>query len=171
LEGVSAALKADHYFSGGRYLKPPEKGLRAFGRVYAGWAYSPAFFRKRLYRELGYDDLSAFLSAWEEEHLAWDANDLLAMLWTWSHADIGTLSGCGGDYRVGLARIRARTIVMPCAQDQYFTLEESRIEAVALKQAELRPIMSPYGHCAGAPGRFVEETAQVEAAMRELLCA
>lgn len=171
LEGVSAALKADHDFAGGRYLKPPEKGLRAFGRVYAGWAYSAAFFRDRLYRNLGYDDLSAFLSAWEDEHLAWDANDLLAMLWTWSHADIGALSGCGGDYRAGLARIRARTIVMPCAQDQYFTLEENRVEAVALKQAELRPIMSPYGHCAGAPGRFAEETAQVEAAMRELLCA
>lgn len=170
LEGVSAALKADRDFAGGRYLKPPERGLRAFGRAYAGWAYSAAFFRDELYRSLGYKDLGAFLTAWEDEHLAWDANDLLAMLWTWSHADIGTLPGCGRDYRAGLARIRARTIVMPCAQDQYFTLEENRVEVAVLKQAELRPIISPYGHCAGAPGRFANETAQFETAMRELLC-
>lgn len=25
---------------------------------------------------------------WEDDHVAWDAYDLLAMLWTWQHADI-----------------------------------------------------------------------------------
>ena len=40
LEGVKAALTADNTFAGGDYTAPPEAGLRAFGRVYAGWAYS-----------------------------------------------------------------------------------------------------------------------------------
>jgi homoserine O-acetyltransferase len=43
------------------------------------------------------------------------------------------------------------------------------MEAAAIADAELRVLHSPYGHCAGAPGRFAEETAQVEQAIRELL--
>ena len=50
LEGVKAALTADNIFAGGDYTAPPEAGLRAFGRVYAGWAYSQAFYRERLHR-------------------------------------------------------------------------------------------------------------------------
>jgi homoserine O-acetyltransferase len=82
---------------------------------------------------------------------------LLAMLWTWQNAE------------ADLSRITARTIVMPCDTDMYFTLEEARLEAAAIAGAELRLLTSPYGHCAGAPGRFPSETAIVEQAIRELL--
>ena len=41
LEGVKAALTADDAWQGGWYDKSPTKGLRAMGRVYAGWAGSP----------------------------------------------------------------------------------------------------------------------------------
>ena len=57
LEGVKAALLADGAFSEGDYNSPPKAGLRAFGHVYAGWAYSQAFYRKRLHRELGFEML------------------------------------------------------------------------------------------------------------------
>ena len=50
---------ADEAFAGGDYAAPPEAGLRAFERVYAGWAYSQAFYRERLHRELGFE-------TWEE---------------------------------------------------------------------------------------------------------
>ena len=36
LEGVKAALQADGDWNGGDYASPPKRGLRAFGRVYAG---------------------------------------------------------------------------------------------------------------------------------------
>ncbi len=49
LEGVKAALCADAAWLGGRYSVPPERGLRAFGRAYAGWAYSQAFYRHELW--------------------------------------------------------------------------------------------------------------------------
>jgi homoserine O-acetyltransferase/O-succinyltransferase len=45
LEGVKAALTADDAWQGGWYEKPPAKGLRAMGRVYAGWGFSQAFYR------------------------------------------------------------------------------------------------------------------------------
>ena len=60
---------------------------------------------------------------------------------------------------------------MPADQDLYFTLEDNRQEAALISQAELRPIHSPYGHCAGAPGRFAAETAFIEQALRDLLAS
>ena len=169
LQGVRATLCADPLLSDGAYERPPTAGLRAFGRAYAGWAYSAEFYRERLYRNLGYDSLESFLKAWEEEHLAWDANDLLAMLGTWINADIGNLPGFGGDFKAALRAIQARTIVMPCDQDLYFTLAENKIEASHIRNVELRPLCSPYGHCAGAPGRSARETDFVVRAMRDLL--
>src|SRR6478752_3111190 len=75
LEGVKAALLADPDFAGGLYQAPPLRGLGAFGRVYAGWAYSQAFFRERLYERLGHASLEALLAAWERERRDYDAND------------------------------------------------------------------------------------------------
>lgn len=167
LEGVAAALRADGNYSGGAYLEPPVAGLKAFGRAYCGWAYSAPFFREALYRQLGAESLEAFLVQWEDEHLAFDAGDLLAMLTTWTNADIGTLPSV--DYRAALARITARTIVMPCRYDAYFTAEEAAHEAAFIPGARVEALDSVYGHCAGAPGRFPVETAQIEHAMRELL--
>lgn len=169
IEGVRAALRADPVFADGHYACKPVAGLKAFGRVYAGWAYSQAFFREGLYRSLGLDSIDAFLEAWEDEHLVWDANDLMAKFWTWEHADVSAGARFGGNLAAALGSIRARTIVMPGDQDLYFTLQDNRAEAALIPNAELRPLHSPYGHCAGAPGRFPAEMAVVEQAMRDLL--
>jgi len=44
-----------------------EAGLKAFGRVYAGWGFSQAFYREHLYETaLGYKDLEDFMkNFWE----------------------------------------------------------------------------------------------------------
>ena len=159
LEGVSAALRADAAYEGGRYSLPPETGLRAFGRVYAGWAYSAEFFRERLYEGLGYADLEAFLKGWEDDHLEHDANDLLAVLHAWRHADTGKV----------LADITARTVLMPCDTDTYFTVRETEMEAAEIGHAEVKVLHSPYGHCAGAPGRFPTEAREIEVEMKRIL--
>ena len=169
IEGVRAALRADPVFAAGRYREVPVAGLKAFGRVYAGWAYSQAFFRDGLYRNLGYADIDEFLIAWEDEHLCWDANDLMAKFVTWELADASAGARFGGDLAAALGSITADTIVMPGAQDLYFTLDDNRAEAALIPRAELRPFYSPYGHCAGAPGRFQAETALLEATLNELL--
>src|SRR5215469_6039314 len=49
LEGQIAALTADAAFQGGDYTSPPEKGLEAFGMVWAGWLYSQEWWRKELW--------------------------------------------------------------------------------------------------------------------------
>lgn len=169
LEGVKAALEADTGFAGGRYTSRPEAGLRAFGRVYAGWAYSQAFFREGRWRDLGFDSLEALLRFWEDDHLAWDANDLLAMLRTWQCADPSANETWRGNFAAALHTVKARTLLMPCDRDLYFTLEDNETEAALVPGARLRPFSSVYGHCAGAPGRFPAEMAFLDAALREWL--
>jgi len=169
LEGVKAALLADPAFEGGRYTSPPRRGLAAFGRVYAGWAYSQAFFRDGLYRQLGFSSPSALLDAWARDHETWDANDLLSMLDTWQTADISDGPHYEGDFPRALSAILARTLVMPVSTDLYFPPDDSRIEVAHLRSGELRIIHTEWGHVAGGPDRNAEATLLIERAVRELL--
>ena len=153
LEGVKAALLADGAFAGGDYAAPPEAGLRAFGRVYAGWAYSQTFYRERLHRELGFETWEDLLLDWERDHLAWDANDLLVKLRTWQLGDISANERYRGKFEDALRAIQARAILVPCTTDLYFPPEDNAIEARYMPNAELRPFDSPWGHCAATPSR------------------
>lgn len=43
-----------------------EQGLKALGRVYAGWGFSQAFYREKIYESLGFKDLEDFMvKFWE----------------------------------------------------------------------------------------------------------
>ena len=153
LEGVKAALTADAAFAGGDYTAPPEVGLRAFGRVYAGWAYSQTFYRERMHRELGFETWEELLLDWERDHLEWDANDLLAKLRTWQLGDISANARYGGDFEQALGAIRARAILVPCTTDLYFPPEDNAIEARHMPDATFRPYDCAWGHCAASPSR------------------
>jgi len=153
LEGVKAALQADCAFDGGDYTSPPQTGLKAFGRVYAGWAFSQTFFREQLHRELGFETVEDLLVDWERDHLHWDANDLLAKLWTWQHGDISANDRYHGVFENALEAIQARAILIPCTTDLYFPPEDNAFEARHMPNAELRPYESPWGHCVATPGR------------------
>jgi len=171
LDGVKSALAADSVFAGGRYTAPPREGLKAFGRVYAGWAYSQTFYREATYRRLGFDSVEELLVDWENDHLTWDANDLLAMLRTWQHADISANPTYNGDFRQALAAISARAIVMPARTDLYFPPEDSYLEVEHMPNAECRVIPSNWGHIAGSTvkERDPPSTEMIETAIRELL--
>jgi homoserine O-acetyltransferase len=169
LEGVKAALTADAAFEGGWYDEPPTTGLRAFARVYAGWALSQAFYREDVYLEHGYSSLEDYLIAfWEGNYVGKDANDLLAMLWTWQHADVGASPGFDGDLDAALGAIGAKAIVMPGETDLYFPPEDNEYEVSHMPNAELRPIPSIWGHFAGS-GRNPEDVRFIDDALRELL--
>ncbi len=169
LDGVKAALQADGTWNGGDYETQPTAGLKAFGRVYAGWAFSQTFYRDGHYRTLGFDTIEDLLVDWEQDHLTWDANDLLAKLWTWQNGDISGNETYGGDFRRALGAIRARAIVMPCSTDLYFPPKDNEIEVSMMPNAELRVFESPFGHCVASPGRHPDFMAFVDAAVRDLL--
>ena len=168
LEGLKAALTADAAFAGGWYETPPVKGLIAFARVYAGWVYSQDFYREHEYRAMGLASIEDVLRFSEARYRARDANDLLAMLWTWQHADISRNRYFDGDLTAALRAITARTIVMPSATDLYFRVRDNELEVERMPNAALRVIPSTWGHAAGRGINSVDN-AFIDAALNELL--
>ena len=147
LWGVKAALLADSAYAGGDYLEPPEAGLRAVGRVYAGWGLSQEFYRLGLFRQLGHDTVDEFLvEFWEAFFVGVDANNLLSQLHTWQAADIAATPGYDGDVGRALGAIRAKAFLCPGEKDLYFPPEDMAREAEQMPNAELRPLPGPWGH-------------------------
>ena len=157
LEGLKAALQADCHWRADGCLQTPEKGLRAFARVYVGWAYSHGFFRDELYKQLGFASLAALMEDWENDHLTLDAHDLLAMLDTWLHADAGDIPQFRGSTQTALQAIRARTVLLPCSTDRYFSPVDNELEARLIPNCELRRLESEFGHCSLSPGKVAQD--------------
>ena len=147
LDGAKAALLADPAYKGGDYDRQPEVGLKALGRVWAGWALSQRFYRDELYRQMGFDSVERFLTDfWEAFWVKCDANDLLCQLDAWQTADIARTPGYGGDLARALGDIRARCIQSPGERDLYFPAEDMAWEAAQMRHAECRPIPGSWGH-------------------------
>ncbi|MDK3018058.1 alpha/beta fold hydrolase [Pseudodonghicola flavimaris] len=173
LEGVKAALRADAAWENGRYTSKPEKGLRAVGRVYAGWGLSQTFYREELdLKALGYASLEDFLIGfWEGFFLPKDANNLLTMAWTWQHGDISDNELYNGDFKAALAAIKAKAYVMPGQTDLYFPPEDSQNEVANMPDAEFVPVPSIWGHFAGGPGTNPEDVKFIDDKLKELLAS
>ncbi len=169
LEGVKAALTADGTWANGNYSEPPVRGLKAFGRVYAGWAFSQTFYREQMYRLKGFDTAEDLLQDWEQDHLDWDANDLLCKLWTWQRGDISAQPAYDGNFVAALNAIRARTIVIACDNDLYFQPADNQLEIPHIANGDLRIYQSPWGHCVASPGNDPDFEKYLDAAVRELL--
>jgi homoserine O-acetyltransferase len=170
LEGVKATLTADPGWNGTHFASRPERGLRAMGRVYAGWALSQTFYREELWRRLGFGSLEDFLiGGWEGNFLRRDANDLLWQLWTWQKGDIAAHERFAGDLVRALRAIEADVLLMPSATDLYFQTADNRLELPHLKRAELVEIPSVWGHRAGNPAANPEDAAFVDAQVKRLL--
>lgn len=161
LEGVRSAVQA---------AATAEAGLRAMGRIYAGWALSQTFYRREMWRGLGFASLEDFLvRSWEASFLRRDARDLMAQLWTWQHSDISANDLFRGDLAMALSSIKARVLLLPSATDLYFQTDDNRAELPHLKQARLVEIPSVWGHRAGNPAAIPEDAAFIDRQVEELL--
>ena len=169
LEGVAAALKADPNWTGTHFSAKPDAGIRAMGRIYAGWAMSQAFYRQGLHLSEATPSLEDWLvRVWEGNFLRRDADDLLAMLETWTNSDISANDVYQGDLAKALGSIQAKSIIMPCRTDLYFTPEDSEAETALMPNAEFRPIESVYGHRAGNPLGNEADMAFIRQAVEDL---
>jgi homoserine O-acetyltransferase len=173
LESVRAALTTDPAFVDGRFVARPAAGLRAMGRVYAGWAMSHGFYRDELWREAGFTSLEDYLSrSWDKAFAHRDANNLLAQLWTWQNGDISQCSAFGGDFAGAMAAITARVLLMPGATDNYFQAGDNEAEVPLLTGARsvaFSPIPSLHGHRAGNPAQIPADKAFLNARVAALL--
>lgn len=172
IDGVAHALMADAAYRDGQFTDKPVRGLRAMGRVYAGWALSQSFYRQELWRTLGATSLEDYLvTFWETNFARRDPADLLAQLWTWANGDISANPQDQGDLAKALRRIQARTLLMPGDHDLYFQVADNQLELEHLQRAELVPIPSVWGHRAGNPVNQPEDRAFIEHHVKALLAA
>lgn len=177
LRGLMATLEAaPEHVGNGRFTAEPRAALRAFGRIYAGWALSQDFYRARLHLSdgpagnLGAPDLEFFLRRdWEQRFGARPAADLYAQLMTWDAADISANALYDGDLERALRAIRAHVLLMPGETDLYFRVADNALELPFLARGMLRPIPSIWGHRAGNPVVNPTDAAFIRAAVHDLL--
>lgn len=150
LEGMKAALISAVGSNSSKLDQLTSADMRAVGRVYAGWGVSQAFYRKEIYRELGFDALADFVAGfWEESFMQMDPHNVLAMLWTGQHADISANPSYNGDFDQALRSIKALACVMPGSTDLFCTADDNEYEAKLIPHAVFNPIESIWGHFAG----------------------
>ncbi|TGJ79910.1 hypothetical protein E0Z10_g8849 [Xylaria hypoxylon] len=176
LEGVKSALiAAKGAVSGGistgeatatlQYrtwtVEEREIGLKALGRVYAGWGFSQAFYREKVYEtHLGFKDLEEFMvEFWEAWALSKDPENMITMLHTWQSADCSDQDHYKGNFELAMKSIKAKTLVLPGKTDLYFPPEDSQYEAAHMSPGIGKCIAFPsiWGHWAGGPGNSKED--------------
>ncbi|KAK2029593.1 alpha/beta-hydrolase [Colletotrichum zoysiae] len=189
LEGVKSALLAAKKISSagsgnGRVAAANDKsvriwsdeekqaGLKAFGRVYAGWGFSQTFYRKEVYKEhYKSRDLEDFLqSFWEKWALSKDPENLLTMVHTWQSADVSNQEPYNGDFQKAMAGIKAKTLVLPSKTDLYFPPEDSELEVEYMSKGvgELAVFPSIWGHWAGGPPGNFEDVKWLDDRLRDI---
>lgn len=165
LESLIAALEADPRYGTD---EPPVAGLRAVGRIYAGWAYSQGWVKRKAYEAVdygGYADLDDWLvNYWDRLFMARSAGDITTMARTWLAHDVAD----GGDLGASLGRITARTVVMTASTDLYFTPPDCRAEAAMIPGAEYRDIETDWGHMCGS-GQSSRDADTIDGAIAALL--
>ncbi|KAJ9605783.1 hypothetical protein H2200_009632 [Cladophialophora chaetospira] len=130
-------------------------GLKAFGRGYAGWGFSQAFYREKLHEKAyGAKSLEDFLTTfWETWALSKHPENLLTMLYTWQAGDVSKQEPYNGDFEAAMRAIEAKTLVLPSKTDLYFPPEDSEYEVANMSPGvgELDVYPSIWGHWAGGP--------------------
>ncbi|KAJ5131435.1 uncharacterized protein N7515_007474 [Penicillium bovifimosum] len=136
-------------------------GLKAMGRVYAGWGFSQAFYRHRLYEtELKFKDLEDFMvNFWEKWACSKEPENLLVLLQTWQNGDVSQQELYSGDFEKAMASIKAKALVLPSKTDLYFPPEDSEYEVACMKPGigTLGVFPSIWGHWAGGPGNSKDD--------------
>ncbi|KAH4936438.1 hypothetical protein HBI79_066550 [Parastagonospora nodorum] len=142
LEGPKAALES---------AVDESRGKRAFGKAYSAWLTSAEWFDGALYKDMGFNTLSA----WDEVATGtgyddWAGSDLLSMLGMWQRGDITRcVQDANGELEAALKKIDTRVLLMPCETDQYFRPYVSKREANFLQNVEVQVVPSIWGHIAG----------------------
>ena len=172
LRALLATLEAaPEHLGGGRFGAEPAAALRAFARIYAGWAMSQDWYRAGLHLATasGLDD---FLDReWAPGFTACDAADLYAQARTWDASDISANELYGHDLDRALRAIQARMLLVPATTDLYFRVADNEAELAGLRHAALRPIPTIWGHRAGSPSRNAEDLSFLREAVRAWLAA
>jgi homoserine O-acetyltransferase/O-succinyltransferase len=168
-ETLNEAIRSDPAWNGGDYAASSDvqRGLRRQARLWAVMGWSTEFYKREMWRTLGFASVEAFLVDFMEDYfLPMDPNDLLCMAWKWQRGDVSRHTG--GDLRAALDRITAKVFVMPIDEDMFFPPRDCVPEQQMIRNSELRVIKSIAGHLA-LFGVDPDYGPQVDRHLKELL--
>lgn len=162
---------APEHIGGGRFSAEPKAALRAFARIYAGWAMSQDWYRAGLHLSAsGAAGLDDFLdNHWAPGFTRRTAADLYAQATTWLHSDISANALYDGDLVRALNAITARVLLMPARTDLYFPVADNAADTPHLAHVELRPIPTIWGHRGGSPVDNPQDLAFLRKAVQDCL--
>jgi homoserine O-acetyltransferase len=114
-------------------------------------------------------EVHAVVAHGEERFGRRNAADLHAQLRTWDVGDISNNTLYSGDLTKALSAITAKVLLLHGATDLYFRVADNEAELPYLRDAELTPIPSIWGHRAGNPAMNPEDAAFIAKKVRALL--
>lgn len=164
-------LRSDPEFKDGTYADSAavSQGLVQHARLMTLHGLSPAFFEQQHYKTMGFNSVAAFVEGFMTPYFApMDPNALITMLEKWRMADVSHV--CDGNLNAALARISARTVVLPITEDQYFPSSACLANAQLIAGAKCKPLHSPFGHLAlfGADASWLQKLdAELAALLRQ----
>ncbi|GAC1550118.1 MAG: hypothetical protein NVS2B7_26170 [Herpetosiphon sp.] len=170
-ESLRRALNSDPGWAMGRYTdgSAVQDGLRRHAGIWAFMGLCPDFYNHKLWNAIGFSSLEDFTVGFLEAYfLPMDPNDLLCQAWKWQRGDVSRHTH--GDLNSALAKITARTMVMPIDTDQFFPVADCKAEQELIPNSELRVIRSQWGHF-GLFGTEASYLEQVDSHLKELLAA
>ena len=166
---LADAITSDPAWDGGWYREAHavREGLRRHSRLWALMGLSAGLLKTEFWRAIGFSSLDDFLLNFlDATFLPMDPNDLLCMARKWQDADVSRHAQ--GDLATALARIKAKTTVMPISSDMFFVTADCAAEQMLIPGSELRVLETQWGHI-GLFGLDANYVAQVDAALGELL--
>ncbi|CAN5774251.1 alpha/beta fold hydrolase [soil metagenome] len=168
-ETLVDAITSDPGFANGWYesVDDVRAGLRRHAKMWAVMGWSTEFYAQGRMAALGFSSLDDFVTNFMNGYFApMDPNNLLCMAWKWQRGDVSRHTG--GDLAAALARIQAKTFVMPIRTDMFFPPSDCEREQKLIKGSELRVLDSVDGHLA-LFGADPDCTGQLDKHLKELL--
>lgn len=170
VETLKEAITSDPRWNGGWYSSSlaVRDGMDRMARIVATLGWSTQFYQEERWRSIvGMSSLDDFINGVMKAYFEpMDPNVLLCAMHKWQRADVSRHAG--GDLTRALARVEARTMVMPISHDGFFPPEECEADCRLVPGAVLRVIQSPEGHM-GLNGFEPGYMQQVDRHLNELL--
>ncbi len=170
VETLVEAITSDPAWNGGWYASGLDVrgGIDRMARIVATAGWSAQFYQDERWRSiLGMSSLADFINGVMKAYFEpMDPNALLCQMHKWQRADVS--GHAGGDLAAALARITAKTMVMPISHDLFFPPNECEADSQLVPGAQFRMIHSPEGHM-GLNGFEPDYMRQVDRYLTELL--
>jgi homoserine O-acetyltransferase/O-succinyltransferase len=170
VETLKEAITSDPAWRGGWYANGADvrDGMDRMARIVATAGWSTEFYNQERWRSvIGMSSLDDFINGVMKAYFGpMDPNVLLCQMHKWQRADVSRHTG--GDLAAALARISAKTMILPISHDQFFPPQECEADCALVPGALFRVIQSPEGHM-GLNGFEPGYMAQVDRYLTALL--